>query len=166
VTQLGLAIVMQAALLGASQDQDTSYAAAHKVTTQTGRPMLILVGAKWCPACVQMKRNIVPQLRKRGSLTKVAFAEVDLDQERDLGRQLTKGGPIPQLLMYRSTKAGWRLRRVIGGQSVQKVETFISEGLALDKTTNPEGSGSETAQTETRETAVRPVSMEKDANRG
>jgi thioredoxin-like negative regulator of GroEL len=97
--------------------------------------MLVLVGAKWCPACVQMKNSVVPQLKKRGSLSQVAFAQVDIDQEHELGRQLVKGGAIPQLLMYRNTDAGWRVRRVIGGRSVQQVEDFIAEGIALDEAT-------------------------------
>ena len=35
--------------------------------------------------------------------------------------------------MYRKTNLGWRLRRIIGGQSVEKVDRFIAEGVALDK---------------------------------
>lgn len=135
MTSLTLSLVMQVALAGAAPSDDASYAKAHETTTKTGQPMVILVGAKWCPACVQMKESVVPQLKKSGTLKQVSFAEVDLDRERELGQQLTKGGPIPQLLMYRKTKLGWRLRRIIGGQSVAKVDRFIAEGVALDKAT-------------------------------
>ncbi|MHB8899424.1 MAG: thioredoxin family protein [Thermoguttaceae bacterium] len=133
MTSLTLSLAVQLAMVGTVPGEDVSYAKAHEVTTQTGQPMVILVGAKWCPACVQMKNAVVPQLVKQGSLAQVAFAEVDIDQERELGRQLTNGGPIPQLLMYRKTKLGWRLRRIIGGQSVEKADRFIAEGVALDK---------------------------------
>lgn len=138
MTSLTLTIAMQAALLGAAPSEDMSYAKAHETTTKTGQPMVILVGAEWCPACVQMKNSVVPQLKERGALKSVSFAEVDLDRERELGRQLTKGGPIPQLLMYRKTRLGWRLRRIIGGQSVEKVDRFITEGVALDRATKQE----------------------------
>ena len=124
---------MQIALLGAHPAADSSYAQAHAQTAETGQPMVVLVGAKWCPACVQMKRYVVPQLKERGALTEVSFAEVDFDHQRELGRLLTKGGPIPQLLMYRKTKFGWRLRRIIGGQSVDRLDRFIADGVALDK---------------------------------
>jgi thioredoxin-like negative regulator of GroEL len=133
VTGLTLTVAIQMALLGAPPSTDTSYATAHEMTSKTGRPMVILVGAKWCPACVQMKDNVVPQLKKRGSLTQVSYAEVDLDRERELGQQLTKGGPIPQLLMYRKTELGWRLRRIVGGQNVENVGRFIAQGIALDR---------------------------------
>ena len=133
MTGLTLTLAVQLALLGASPSTDTSYASAHEMTKKTGRPLVVLVGAKWCPACVQMKNNVVPRLKERGSLTQVSYAEVDLDRERELGQLLTKGGPIPQLLMYRKTKLGWRLRRIVGGQSVDNVRRFIAEGIALDR---------------------------------
>jgi thioredoxin-like negative regulator of GroEL len=159
MTSLTLAVVMQTALLATpAQEPDMSYAKAHAATLKTGRPMVILVGAKWCPACVQMKNNIVPQLLKRGSLRNVAFAQVDIDKEKALGRELTKGGPIPQLVMFRHTKAGWRLRKVIGGQSVQKVERFIAEGVALneaDKKKEPAQPKSDKA--ESKKVASRPA---------
>ncbi len=138
MTSLTLSLVMQVAMAGAAPSDEASYAKAHETTTKTGQPMVILVGAKWCPACVQMKESVVPELKKSGTLKQVSFAEVDLDRERELGRQLTKGGPIPQLLMYRKTKLGWRLRRIIGGQSVERVDRFIADGVALDKATKVE----------------------------
>lgn len=135
MTGLTLTVAIQLTLLGASPSSDASYASAHEMTAKTGRPLVVLVGAKWCPACVQMKNNVVPQLKERGSLTQVSYAEVDLDRERELGRLLTKGGPIPQLLMYRKTARGWRLRRIVGSQNVDKVGRFLAEGIALDRAT-------------------------------
>lgn len=144
LTTLGIAILMQAALIGA-ENQDMSYGKAHRETTETGRPMVVLVGARWCPACVQMKQSVVPQLQKTDVFRQVSFAEVDIDEERELGRQLTKGGPIPQLLMYRRTPLGWRLWRIIGGQDVHRVERFISEGLSAEVASNQASrSGSQT----------------------
>lgn len=133
VTGLTLSVAIQMALLGASPTTEASYARAHEMTAKTGRPLVVLVGAKWCPACVQMKNNVVPQLKRLGSLREVSYAEVDLDRDPELARLLTKGGPIPQLLMYRKTNMGWRLRRIIGGQSVENADRFISEGIALDR---------------------------------
>ena len=102
--------------------------------TDTGRPMVILVGADWCPACQTMKNDVVPQVKRRGLLGRVAYAVVNLDRQRDLGRQLVADGPIPQFIMYRKTREGWKRRRLIGGQNVETVEAFIKEGLELDKT--------------------------------
>ena len=129
MTSLSLVAVMQAALFATDAE---NYADAHRKTTKTGRPMVVLVGADWCPACKTMEKKVIPQVKRRGVLRRVAFAIVNLDRERRLGRQLTRGGPIPQLIMYRRTGSGWKRRTLIGGQSVDKVASFIDEGVKLD----------------------------------
>ena len=113
--------------------QGETYSQAHRQTVKTGRPMVILVGAEWCPACKVMKDTVIPAVKKRGVLKRVSFAVVDIDEEQKLGKTLISGGPIPQLLMYRKTRLGWRLRRILGGQSVKSVETFVADGIELDE---------------------------------
>jgi thioredoxin-like negative regulator of GroEL len=115
-----------------------TYAEAHKITTDTGRPLVVMVGATWCPACQQMKSSVVPEIKRQGILQKVAFAEVDLDEEGALGAELTRGGPIPQIVMYRKTPLGWRFARLIGRQEVSAVEKFIAEALADDPAATPD----------------------------
>jgi len=121
-------VLLRASVLMAGAND---YAAAYKEATDTGRPMVVVVGAHWCPACQVMERNVLPEVRQRGLLSQVAFATVNLDHQRDLGTQLTAGGPIPQLVMYCRTATGWNVRRLIGSQSVSQVERFITEGLAI-----------------------------------
>ena len=130
MTSLALATILQASIIAVGADD---YAAARRETTDTGRPMVILVGADWCPACQTMKNEVVPQVKRRGLLGRVAYAVVNLDRQRNLGRQLVADGPIPQFIMYRKTREGWKRRRLVGGQNVETVEAFIKEGLELDK---------------------------------
>jgi thioredoxin-like negative regulator of GroEL len=130
VTSLTLATILQASIIAVGADD---YAAARRETTDTGRPMVILVGADWCPACQTMKNEVVPQVKRRGLLGRVAYAVVNLDRQKDLGQQLVADGPIPQFIMYRKTRDGWKRRRLVGGQSAESVEAFIKEGLELDK---------------------------------
>ena len=130
MTSLTLATILQASIIAVGADD---YAAAQRETTDTGRPMVILVGADWCPACQTMKNEVVPQVKRRGLLGRVAYAVVNLDRQKDLGQQLVADGPIPQFIMYRKTRDGWKRRRLVGGQSTETVEAFIKEGLELDK---------------------------------
>lgn len=130
MTSLGFAAMLQVTLALTGTD---GYAEAHQMVKETGRPMLVVVGADWCPACQTLEKTVLPQVRKRGLLRRVAFAVVNLDHEQELGQQLTAGGPIPQMLMYRKTANGWKMRRMVGNQSVEAVESFINEGLALDE---------------------------------
>jgi thiol-disulfide isomerase/thioredoxin len=130
MTPLALKLLLPVMLLGVNSED---YSQARKTTTESGRPMVVMVGAQWCPACVQMKDNSLPQVRERGLLRKVVFAMVDFDREKALASELTNGGPIPQLLMYRKTQDGWRLRRLVGGQDPTTIENFINEGIELDQ---------------------------------
>jgi hypothetical protein len=89
-----------------------------------------------------MKKTVLPRVRERGLLRKVAFAMVNPDRDGELAEKLTGGGPIPQLVMFRRTADGWIRKKLIGGQTVETVEEFISEGLAqdeADKKSVPEG---------------------------
>lgn len=139
MTSLTLATILQASVLAATAGGATGspaaiddYASARAKTEKTGQPIVILVGADWCPACVTMKKEVMPTIRKRGFLSRVAFATVNLDKQGKLGKQLTGGGPIPQMIMYRKTRQGWLRRCLIGGQSPKTVETFIQRGVELD----------------------------------
>jgi len=130
VSSLTLAAIVHVSLLAGGE---STYAQAHKITSETGKPMVVLVSAKWCPACQTMKDNVMPQVTRKGILGRVSYTVVDLDKERKLGSQLTKGGPIPQLIMYRKGRDGWLRRRLIGGQSVTSVSKFIDQGIKLDE---------------------------------
>lgn len=124
---LSAALILQLALLTTGAD---TYAEAHRATTEKGYPLVVMVGATWCPACQQMKNDVIPEVKRQGILQKVAFAEVDLDEESELGAELTSGGPIPQLVMYRKTPLGWRFARLIGHKDVRTVEKFIAEAVS------------------------------------
>ena len=115
---------------------DDSYEAAHQKTLETGRPMVVLVGATWCPACRDMEKDVIPAVRQRAVFKRVAFAHVDLDREKELGRSLTEGGAIPQLIVFRRDGEGWTNQRLIGGQTVEQVEKFIKKEVAAAEADN------------------------------
>jgi len=131
---LGATIVLQLAVLATSGE---TYAEAYKTTTEKGCPLVVVISAPWCGPCQQMKRAVLPEVKRHELFHKVAYAEVDLDEERELGAELTEGGPIPQIVMYRKTHLGWRLKRLIGGQDVRTVEQFIAEGVKPDEDSKP-----------------------------
>ena len=56
-------MLLQAAALTAV---DHDYAKAYQETAETGRPLVVLIGADWCPGCRQMKYSSIPQLEKSG----------------------------------------------------------------------------------------------------
>ncbi|MEX2112383.1 MAG: thioredoxin family protein [Pirellulales bacterium] len=128
-----LSILLQAAAVAAGGQQD--YATAYKATQESGRPLVVLVGAEWCPGCRTMKHSVIPQLEKEGGLANVAFAYVNTDDESRLAGQLMQGSTIPQLILYHKTETGWKRQRIIGARAPSEVQTFIEEatGAAVPK---------------------------------
>jgi thioredoxin-like negative regulator of GroEL len=120
-----------------------TYADAHQLTLKTGRPMLVMVSTEWCVPCQMMKRTIMPQVRQRGLLGRVAFANVDPDRDHELAHKLTGGGPVPQLVIYRKTATGWFRRSLVGSQSVEAVEQLINEAIAADQADSKETKAAE-----------------------
>jgi thioredoxin-like negative regulator of GroEL len=120
--QLTLNLLMQAAAVTAG-GQD--YATAFKETADTGRPLVVLIGADWCPGCRQMKYTAIPEVEKKGGLSKVAFAYVNTDQQSDLAGKLMQGGSIPQLVMYQKTETGWKRQQLTGAQSPSDIQAFL-----------------------------------------
>ncbi len=175
MTSMLLATIVQAALLAtdahatpAASPAAETYAAARKTMAETGKPMVVMVSTDWCPHCQVMKKTILPRVRERGLLRKVAFAVVDPDREKDLAQKLIGGGPIPQLLMFRKTRKGWVRNELVGGQSVEKVEEFIEEGLAhQDTDKKPASAPADKAKKPAERTASHDVlSDEDDSQRG
>ena len=120
------------ATLEAESEADETYVAAHQITVETGKPLVVMVGADWCGPCQNMRRTILPRVRKDGLFRKVAFAHVNVDRDGELAKELTGGGAVPHLVMFRKTKDGWVRKKMIGSHTVEEVEEFINEGLAQD----------------------------------
>lgn len=126
MTNILLVALVQVSALGADQqDFDQAY---HRSRT-TGRPLLVLVGAGWCPACQKMRHSILPGVAGVGGLSKVVFTYVDFDQQRRLASRLSRGTSIPQLIRFDQTPAGWKSKRLIGAKSPRQVYDFINAGL-------------------------------------
>ena len=99
------AALIQTVLLASPTDSTETYTEARREITETGRPMVVMVSTDWCGPCQAMKRNVLPRLRERGAFKKVVFAQVNADRDSELAKELTGGGPVPQLVMYRRSGA-------------------------------------------------------------
>lgn len=108
-----------------------TYAEAYKQMEASGQPMLVVVGADWCPACVRMKRSTIPALVSGGHLENVPVAFVNADREPELARKLMRGGTIPQVMVFRNTASGWHRRQLTGGASSGSVLAMVNEARKL-----------------------------------
>jgi thioredoxin-like negative regulator of GroEL len=123
MTTLVMAVLLQASV---ATSGEKTYAEAYHQSAKSGRPLVVMLGADWCPACVKLKKNIMPQVAHKGGLKGVELAYVDVDKEPALAKQLVKGGSIPQLVRFEKGPKGWESKHMIGAQSVGKVTQFVS----------------------------------------
>lgn len=124
MTNVALGVLLQLSLLGGGEN---SYADAYKASQESGKPLVVLVGADWCPACQRMKSAVIPQLRKEGGLDQVEFAIVNTDRDRELAHKLMSGGSIPQIVLFRKTADGWKRDQITGGTSVAGMKSFLAQ---------------------------------------
>ena len=65
MTGLTATVAMHLALLTTSADV---YQEAYNKAEKDGKPLLVLVGAEWCPGCRIMKDDVIPKLETDGGL--------------------------------------------------------------------------------------------------
>lgn len=115
--------------LFAAVTQPVSYGQAYSAAQTTRKPMLVLVGADWCPACRVMKQSTLPALQRAGHLDDVSYTIVDVDSDRALGSQLMRSSSIPQLILLMPMSNGWKRYYLHGNQSPDQIVSMIRGGL-------------------------------------
>lgn len=107
-----------------------SYKEAYRRAQEERLPLVVFVGAEWCPACRKMDEAVFPHLPKSPILQNGVFARVDYDQDTKLAQAITGGGALPQVVIFPPQGSGQKLRRVVGAQPVEKLFQFLREGLS------------------------------------
>ena len=125
MTALTLSLLLQVSAVSATSTEGNHYAKAYETMVSTGQPLVVLVGAEWCPACQQMKNSIIPQVKSQGGLDEVAFAYVNTDADHSLAGKLMQGGSIPQLIVYSKAPDGWKREQLTGAHGAEETKTFI-----------------------------------------
>ena len=81
------------------------------------QPVLVLVGASWCPACKQLRANLDAQ--------RVVYRYVDWDSDPNLAWRYAGGYSIPVVIWYESESRPMVWRRLVGAHPVARVLQFI-----------------------------------------
>jgi len=138
VIHVALSAMLQLSVLSAeavvpatlpAKSASLTYVEAYRASQAEDKPLVVLVGADWCPACQTMKKSSMPQVANDGVFKEVAFTVVDTDKQGDIAREIMQGGSIPQLVMFHKTADGWRSERLVGGQSPSNILAFIRRGV-------------------------------------
>ena len=87
-----------------------SYAEAEKAAKASGKPMLLVFSASWCPPCQANKRNVYPSDAVKPFHDKFVWAYIDTDK-----------------------KVNSAISRKYGVRGIPHVQFATSDGKALDK---------------------------------
>ncbi len=119
------------------QPGDTPYETAYRQSLEDGRPLLVLVTAKWCGKCQELKRDVLPELRRSGELDEVNFTQIDYDEQKDLARRIVPSTRLPQLILLRQTDEGWRRWSLTGFHPAKSVAEFLKRSKPAKTATLP-----------------------------
>lgn len=129
--------LLLAVVLGSvtSASLKTDYAEAYRESVAQDKPLMIVVGAPWCPACNVLKQTTLEPMAQTGELDEVSVAVLDRDSNPELVEQLTKGERmLPQIIMFSRTDGGqWKRHHLKGYQPQQPVRNMIRSAVSLGR---------------------------------
>ncbi len=122
MVHVALALLMTAT--GASS-KPLTYEAAFAKAQKENKPLLILVGARWCASCQIMKKETMEPMKESGALKKVVVTYVDKDARPELAQQLMKGETLPQIVMFSKRSGKWKRYSLTGMQSENRMAELL-----------------------------------------
>lgn len=127
-----VSLLLAVVLAGVTSEQQMhqKYADAYAQSVEQQKPLLVVVGAPWCPACNVLKETTIRSMAKTGELDDVSLAVINRDDEPELAKQLTKGeNMLPQIILYSNDNGRWRRQKLTGYQSKQPIRSLIRRAL-------------------------------------
>lgn len=109
-----------------SENSHKDYESAYKEAVSAKKPLMVVIGADWCPACKVLKSTTIKPMVQTGELDQVSVALIDKDADPELVEKLTKGEKmLPQIIMFTQTDDGWQRRKLMGYQPKQPVRNLV-----------------------------------------
>ncbi len=123
MVHVALAFLM--ALTGAGKESSLNYEEAFAKAEKEKKPLLILVGARWCASCQVMKRDTLEPMKESGDLKNVVVALIDKDERPELAEQLMRGETLPQVVVFSQNSGNWKRFSLTGMQSKSRIAELL-----------------------------------------
>lgn len=101
------------------------YEVAYRKARDERKPLLILVGADWCPACKTLKSDTIVPMKESGALKEVIYTQLDKDANPELASEVMQGKLLPQLVVFCQSDTGWKRFSLTGMQTETRVKELI-----------------------------------------
>lgn len=127
-----VSLLLAVVLAGVTSEQQLqqNYADAYEQSVSQQKPLMVVVGAPWCPACNVLKDTTIRSMAQNGELDSVSLAVINRDDDPELATQLTEGEKmLPQIIVYTRDKGRWKRRKLLGYQPKQPVRSLIRRAL-------------------------------------
>jgi len=115
--------------------KDQNYTLAYKKSVDEQKPLMVVVGAQWCPACDVLKKTTIANMEQTGELDQVSVAVVDRDAEPELAKQLMENETmIPQIILFHKSADGrWNRKKLMGYQPIQPVRSLLQRAARFGR---------------------------------
>ncbi len=133
---LALAAVTSFALAGdfpsGSPDFKTSSTSAMSAAKKSGKPVILVFSAAWCPPCQAMKHDVYPSDAVKRFQDKFVWAYIDVDDARNESAASKYGvNGIPHIEFLNSD--GKQIDKQVGGTSPEAFARTLESVLAKAK---------------------------------
>ncbi|QDV24235.1 thioredoxin family protein [Aureliella helgolandensis] len=108
-----------------------TYEEAFAKADKEKKPLLILVGARWCASCQVMKRDTIEPMKESGELKDVVVTLIDKDERPELAQQLMKGETLPQVILFSRSGDGWKRLSLTGMQSKPRMVELLGRARVI-----------------------------------
>jgi thiol:disulfide interchange protein len=112
--------------IAGSENKPQSYEEAMQQAEKEKKPILILVGAKWCASCEVMKRDTIEPMKADGELKDVVVTYIDKDERPELAQQLMKGETLPQIVVFSKEAEQWKRLSLTGMQTRGRMQELLA----------------------------------------
>lgn len=110
---------------GAGKESSLNYEEAFAKAEKEKKPLLILVGARWCASCQVMKRDTLEPMKESGDLKEVVVVLIDKDERPELAEQLMRGETLPQVVVFNQESGNWKRFSLTGMQSKSRIGELL-----------------------------------------